>query len=355
MSWQELNDLTPEELSKVPHNDPRLSDFADEVQNYYPELQQFPGLLNAVRLGGERSESTGKMSKSPKGAQGQYQFMPETRAEYEHDPSDPMASADAAGRYFVDLLRMYNNNPMAAIAHYNGGREQGLMVMAGKEPSYKETRDYLKNVREWMDKNHDARYGKVEDDGAPEQPPEQPPEPPSKPYPSPVTPSDQLKPKPVPAPAPKVEVPVAGDIAVDLSGMKTEDVPNEKRPSKPYPKGVKGTEIDPTANMVEAGNIDLTKRPVVKNKDGTISTVRSTSVNIDGVEVLIPTVSDKGKIMSVDEAVKEYKRTGKHLGKFRTPEEATAYAEQLHKDQEKMYKDKEPKKPAPKKRASKKP
>jgi hypothetical protein len=265
MAWQELNDLTPEELSKVPHDDPRLSDFADEVQNYYPELRQFPGLLNAVRLAGERSESTGKMSKSPKGAQGQYQFIPETRSQYEHDPSDPMASADAAGRYFVDLLRMYNNNPMAAIAHYNGGREQGLLVMAGKEPSYKETRNYLNNVSAWLDKNHDARYGKIEDDATPEPQPE--PAPKSKPYPSPVPPSDQLKAKPIPAQPPTVEVPSAGDISVDLSGMKTEDLPNEKRPSKPYPKGVKGTEVDPTANMTEEEAAALEKNAKRKPKN----------------------------------------------------------------------------------------
>jgi hypothetical protein len=91
------------------------------------------------------------------------------------------------------------------------------------------------------------------------------------------------------------------------------------------------------AGQVEPGNIDLNARPVVKNADGTISTVRSTSVNIDGQEVLIPTVSDDGKILSVDDAVKQYKATGKHLGKFDTPENATAYAESLHKDQERQY------------------
>src|SRR5262245_65237395 len=85
--------------------------------------------------------------------------------------------------------------------------------------------------------------------------------------------------------------------------------------------------------LIEAGNIDLTNRPRVKNPDGSISTVRSMGVNVDGQEVLIPTVSEDGRIMSDDEAVEQYKRTGKHLGKFDSVDASNAYAQQLHEDQ----------------------
>lgn len=89
--------------------------------------------------------------------------------------------------------------------------------------------------------------------------------------------------------------------------------------------------------MLTQGNIDLNARPSVKNADGSISTVRSMSFNDGKNEVLVPTVSDDGRIMTDEEAIAQYNKTGKHLGKFDTPEHATAYAENLHTAQERQY------------------
>lgn len=89
--------------------------------------------------------------------------------------------------------------------------------------------------------------------------------------------------------------------------------------------------------MLEEGNIDLTKRPQVKNADGSISTVRSISIEVDGKVALIPTVSPDGKIMSDDDAVSRFQKTGEHLGMFDSEAAAERFAEALHIQQERFY------------------
>lgn len=104
-----------------------------------------------------------------------------------------------------------------------------------------------------------------------------------------------------------------------------------KRPQQP-----KGP--PPPKGLRTRGNINLAKRPVVKNKDGSISTVRSMSANFGkGREVLMPTVMDNGTIVSDRAAIKNFKKTGKHLGVFDTPANADKFAAELHESQAKRY------------------
>lgn len=98
--------------------------------------------------------------------------------------------------------------------------------------------------------------------------------------------------------------------------------------------------------LVEAGNLPIWQRPTVQNADGSHSSEYSTSFQDNkGNEVLVPTVVD-GKFLTPDgkkppegspeekemfkAAWDHYLKTGQNLGKFKSPDDADAYAKVLH-------------------------
>lgn len=89
------------------------------------------------------------------------------------------------------------------------------------------------------------------------------------------------------------------------------------------------------------GNIDLYNRPQYRNADGSISTMDSTSFNIQGKEVLLPSVWMKdGKAYRSsdgDEILQHFYDTGEFLGVFDTVDAANSYAEKLHDAQDYYY------------------
>ena len=104
------------------------------------------------------------------------------------------------------------------------------------------------------------------------------------------------------------------------------------------------TETGKAANLYGfdyKGNIDLFNRPEVKNADGSISTVKSMSytaeINGNQKYILIPTVSDEGKIMSPKEAIKYWNNKQQHLGIYDTRKEADEAAQQIHIQQQDFY------------------
>jgi len=145
-SWKELAKLPPEELAKIPYNDPRLDAFAATVEERY-NLPR--GFIEAVKNAGERSNTT---QVSSAGAKGVMQFIDSTRKLYPHDYKNPLASIDASGQYFSDLMKQYKGNVKAMVAHYNGGTVAGKAILAGEEAPKEETRNYWKRLQGYMEK-----------------------------------------------------------------------------------------------------------------------------------------------------------------------------------------------------------
>jgi len=89
--------------------------------------------------------------------------------------------------------------------------------------------------------------------------------------------------------------------------------------------------------LIVPGNLDLWKRGVVINRDGSYSTVKSTSWNVPvklkgGVrhlEVLMPEAYG-GAVHSAREALNHFLSTGEHLGMFDNVPHAKVYADRLH-------------------------
>jgi hypothetical protein len=105
--------------------------------------------------------------------------------------------------------------------------------------------------------------------------------------------------------------------------LKAVTPPEDEGGASPFPVGT-----------LQPGNIDLTQRPLVPNADGSASTVRSMSANVDGKEVLMPTIADDGSQLSNEQAIQRYLDTGKHLGIYDTPENATAAAKAISQRQD---------------------
>ncbi len=100
--------------------------------------------------------------------------------------------------------------------------------------------------------------------------------------------------------------------------------------------------LDSQVNKYGRGNIDLTNRPIYKNPDGTISTVASYTMGIDGKHYVLPSIvrdanGNAKKLETEDDVFNHFKNTGEYLGVFDTQEEADEYAQNLHIEQEKYY------------------
>ncbi len=96
---------------------------------------------------------------STAGAVGLMQLMPATAQRYGvRDRRDPTANIQGGSRYLRDLLQMFDNNLVLAIAAYNAG--EGAVIEHGyKIPPYAETRGYVRKVLQFYRQNRQPVKG----------------------------------------------------------------------------------------------------------------------------------------------------------------------------------------------------
>lgn len=85
-------------------------------------------------------------AKSIAGAVGLMQLMPGTAARYGvRDRRDPNANVAGGTHYLKDLLGMFNNDLVLALAAYNAG-ENAVLSYGRQIPPYEETQTYVRRV-----------------------------------------------------------------------------------------------------------------------------------------------------------------------------------------------------------------
>ena len=117
--------------------------YASMVSAIAGELRIDPALVHAV-IAVESAHNP--RARSPRGASGLMQLMPDTARRYHvRDIWDPRDNIRGGVRYLSDLLLMFNDNLSLALAAYNAG--EGAVMQAGNRiPPYAETRQYVPRV-----------------------------------------------------------------------------------------------------------------------------------------------------------------------------------------------------------------
>ena len=106
-------------------------------------FQLEPALIHAV-ISAESGYNA--LARSPKGAKGLMQLMPDTARRYGVDnPLDPRQNIEGGSAYLRDLLTLFGNDLNLALAAYTAG-EGAVMEYGHRIPPYRETTQYVPKV-----------------------------------------------------------------------------------------------------------------------------------------------------------------------------------------------------------------
>ena len=112
--------------------------------NLVAKSHQLPSALIHAVITAESAYDAGAVSSA--GAVGLMQLMPDTAKRYGvGNRRDPHANVLGGTRYLKDLLDMFDNDLVLALAAYNAG-ENTIIKYGHQIPPYEETRSYVRRV-----------------------------------------------------------------------------------------------------------------------------------------------------------------------------------------------------------------
>jgi soluble lytic murein transglycosylase-like protein len=127
--------------------------YADMIAKVAKEQKVDPALLHAVVT---VESAYNPRAKSPKGATGLMQIMPDTGKRYGvTDLLNPLKNLTAGAKYLRDLLAMFGNDKRLAVAAYNAG-EGAVMRNGNAIPPYAETQAYVPRVLQYYESYRSA-------------------------------------------------------------------------------------------------------------------------------------------------------------------------------------------------------
>jgi transglycosylase-like protein with SLT domain len=150
--------IEPEEIfTPVKPDDPVKSPFRNLIEAAASQYLVDADLITSV-IAAESNFDPKAISR--RNARGLMQLLPETAAKLGvRDIFDPKENINAGTRYLSELLKLYNNNLVLALAAYNAGPDK--VQRYGRVPPYAETVSYARRIKRDLESRKSGPGAKV--------------------------------------------------------------------------------------------------------------------------------------------------------------------------------------------------
>jgi soluble lytic murein transglycosylase-like protein len=154
---EEVVNIEPEDVFTPPkHDDPVKAPFGELIEAASAQYHVDADLITSV-IAAESNFDPKAISR--RNARGLMQLLPETAARLGvREIFDPKENIDAGTRYLGELLKLYNQDLVLALAAYNAGPEK--IQKFGKVPPYAETISYVRRIRRDLESRKSAAEAK---------------------------------------------------------------------------------------------------------------------------------------------------------------------------------------------------